>query len=116
MIAGYTEGRGSRKYFGALVLGLYDGDELKFIGSVGTGFDEGTQQQIFDKLQELRTAASLSGTAPALREKVDWVEPELVARVKYANWTTDDHLRAPVFLSLRNDRTAKDCTFEDAKT
>jgi len=115
VVAGYTEGRGSRKYFGALVLGLYAGRELKFIGSVGTGFDEGTQKSIFDKLQELRIAECPFERAPALREKVDWVKPELVARVKYANWTTDDHLRAPVFLSLRNDRTAKDCTFEDAK-
>jgi bifunctional non-homologous end joining protein LigD len=114
-VAGYTEGRGSRKYFGALVLGLYAGSELNFIGSVGTGFDEGTQKSIFDKLQELRIAECPFERAPALREKVDWVKPELVARVKYANWTTDDHLRAPVFLSLRNDRNAKDCTFEDAK-
>jgi bifunctional non-homologous end joining protein LigD len=115
VVAGYTEGRGSRKYFGALVLGLYDGSELKFIGSAGTGFDEGTQKQIFDKLQKLGTPHGPFGTAPALREKVDWVKPELVARVKYANWTADDHLRAPVFLSLRNDRKAKDCTFEDAR-
>jgi bifunctional non-homologous end joining protein LigD len=115
VVAGYTEGRGSRKYFGALVLGLYAGSELNFIGSVGTGFDEGTQKSIFDKLQELRIAECPFERAPALREKVDWVKPELVARVKYANWTTDDHLRAPVFLSLRNDRNAKDCTFEDAK-
>ncbi len=115
VIAGYTEGRGSRKYFGALVLGLYDGDELKFIGSVGTGFDEGKQKSIFDSLQKLRTAKSSFGKTPALREKVEWVKPELVARVKYANWTTDDHLRAPVFLSLRNDRTPIDCTFKDAR-
>jgi bifunctional non-homologous end joining protein LigD len=115
VIAGYTEGRGSRKYFGALVLGLYDGDELKFIGSVGTGFDEGKQKSIFDGLQKLRAAKSPFGRAPALREKVEWVKPELVARVKYANWTTDDHLRAPVFLSLRNDRTPIDCTFKQAQ-
>jgi bifunctional non-homologous end joining protein LigD len=115
VIAGYTEGRGTRKYFGALVLGLYDGGELKFIGNAGTGFDEGKQKSIFDNLQKLRTAISPFAKVPALREKVVWVEPELVARVKYANWTTDDHLRAPVFLSLRNDRIAKDCTFEDAK-
>jgi bifunctional non-homologous end joining protein LigD len=115
VIAGYTEGRGTRKYFGALVLGLYDGGELKFIGSAGTGFDEGKQKSIFDDLQKRRTANAPFAKAPALREKVDWVKPELVARVKYANWTTDDHLRAPVFLSLRNDRTAQDCTFEDAK-
>jgi bifunctional non-homologous end joining protein LigD len=115
VIAGSTEGRGSRKYFGALVLGLYDKRELKFIGSVGTGFDEGTQKSIFESLRELRTTESPFAKPPELREKVDWVKPELVARVKFANWTTDEHLRAPVFLSLRNDRTAKDCTFEDAR-
>jgi bifunctional non-homologous end joining protein LigD len=115
VIAGYTEGRGSRKYFGALVLGLYDHGELKFIGNVGTGFDEGKQKSILERLEKLRTEQSPFREAPALREKVDWIKPELVARVKYANWTMDDHLRAPVFFSLRDDRAAKDCTFEDAK-
>jgi bifunctional non-homologous end joining protein LigD len=115
VIAGYTEGRGSRKYFGALVLGLYDKDELKFIGNVGTGFDEGKQKSIFERLQELRVSKCPFAKVPGIREKVDWVTPELVARVKYSNWTMDDHLRAPVFLSLRNDRTPQDCTFEDAK-
>ncbi|HUE43837.1 MAG TPA: DNA ligase D [Candidatus Sulfotelmatobacter sp.] len=115
VIAGYTEGRGSRKFFGALVLGLYEGRELKFIGSVGTGFDEGKQEEIFEQLKQLRTEKSPFAKAPALRENVDWIEPELVARVKYANWTNDNHLRAPVFLSLLTDRAAKDCTMEDAK-
>jgi bifunctional non-homologous end joining protein LigD len=114
VVAGYTEGRGSRKYFGALVLGLYDQGELKFIGNVGTGFDEETQESIFKKLQEWRTSRCPFQKPPALREKVDWIHPELVARVKYGNWTMDKHLRAPVFLSLRNDRTPEDCTFEDA--
>jgi bifunctional non-homologous end joining protein LigD len=114
VIAGYTEGRGSRKYFGALVLGLYQSQELKFIGSVGTGFTESRQKSIFDKLQPLRTGDSPFEKPPELREEVQWIKPELVARVKYANWTMDDHLRAPVFLSLRNDRNAKDCTFDDA--
>ncbi len=115
VIAGYTEGRGSRKYFGALVLGLYDKRELQFIGNVGTGFDEGKQESIFDTLQALRRSQCPFGKVPVLREKVDWITPELVARVKYANWTMDDHLRAPVFLSLRNDRTPQDCTFQEAK-
>jgi bifunctional non-homologous end joining protein LigD len=115
VIGGYTEGRGSRKFFGALVLGLYDGRELKFIGSVGTGFDEAKQEKIFDKLTRLHSKTSPFAKMPALRENVDWVEPELVARVKYANWTNDNHLRAPVFLSLLTDRAAKDCTMEDAK-
>ena len=115
VIAGYTEGRGSRKFFGALVLGLYQGKELTFIGSVGTGFDESRQEKIFDQLQRRRTKTSPFARIPALRENVEWVEPELVARVKYANWTNDNHLRAPVFLSLLTDRSAKDCTMEDAK-
>ncbi|MGC1907451.1 MAG: non-homologous end-joining DNA ligase [Candidatus Acidiferrum sp.] len=115
VIVGYTEGRGTRKFFGALVLGLYNNDELKFIGSVGTGFDEGKQEAIFAKLRELRTDRAPFAEVPVLREDVEWVEPKLVARVKYANWTNDNHLRAPVFLGLRNDRTPKGCTFEDAK-
>jgi bifunctional non-homologous end joining protein LigD len=115
VVAGYTEGRGSRRFFGALVLGLYEGKELKFIGSVGTGFDEAKQEKIFDQLERRRTKTSPFAKMPALRENVDWVEPELVARVKYANWTNDNHLRAPVFLSLLTDRAAKDCTMEDAK-
>jgi bifunctional non-homologous end joining protein LigD len=115
VVAGYTEGRGSRKFFGALVLGLFEGKELKFIGSVGTGFDEAKQEKIFAQLEQRRTKTSPFAKIPALRENVDWVEPELVARVKYANWTNDNHLRAPVFLSLLTDRAAKDCTMEDAK-
>jgi bifunctional non-homologous end joining protein LigD len=115
VIVGYTEGRGSRKFFGALALGLYDEDELKFIGSVGTGFDEGKQEAIFAQLGELRTESAPFSKVPTFREDVEWVEPKLVARVKYANWTNDSHLRAPVFLTLRNDRTPKECTFEDAK-
>ena len=115
VIAGYTEGRGSRKFFGALVLGLYEGRELKFIGNVGTGFDEAKQEKIFDQLTRLSAKTSPFARIPALRENVEWVEPALVARVKYANWTNDNHLRAPVFLSLLTDRAAKDCTMEDAK-
>ena len=115
VIAGYTAPRGSRKYFGALVLGLYDKRELKFIGSVGTGFDESTQEAVFAKLEQLRTSRCPFRTVPALREAVDWVKPEMVARVKYGNWTEDSHLRVPVFLSLRNDRTPEECTFDDAR-
>jgi bifunctional non-homologous end joining protein LigD len=111
VVAGYTAGRGSRKYFGALVLGLYEKRELKFIGSVGTGFDEELQKSIFDRLQELRVTRSAFRQVPKLREEVQWVKPELVARVKYGNWTDDAHVRVPVFLSLRNDRTVEECTF-----
>jgi bifunctional non-homologous end joining protein LigD len=113
VIAGYTAPRGSRKYFGAIVLGLYDKGELLFIGSAGTGFDDETQQDVFEKLQELETSRAPFTKVPKLREEVTWIKPELVARIKYGNWTDDKHLRAPVFLGLRNDRKAKDCTFEE---
>jgi len=114
VVAGYTAGRGSRKYFGALVLGLYDKQELKFIASVGTGFDEEKQESLFETLQELHTPRSAFRQPPSLREAVEWVKPELVVRVKYANWTNDRHLRAPVFLSVRKDLTPEECTFDAA--
>lgn len=111
VVAGWTEGRRSRKYFGALVLGLYRDGKLQFIGSVGTGFDEAKQKQIFDALQEMRVAKSAFESVPQLAEKVEWVRPEMVGRVRFANWTDGENLRAPVFLSLRNDKLAKSCTF-----
>jgi bifunctional non-homologous end joining protein LigD len=113
VIAGYTAPRGNRKYFGALVLGLYDKGDLQFIGSAGTGFDDETQRDVFGKLQQLETSRVAFSKVPKLREEVTWIRPELVARIKYGNWTDDQHLRAPVFLGLRNDRQPKDCTFED---
>jgi bifunctional non-homologous end joining protein LigD len=115
VIAGYSAGRGGRKYFGALVLGLYDKGELQFIGSAGTGFDDETQREVFEKLQKLETNRAPLSKVPKLREEVTWIKPELVVRVKYGNWTDDKHLRAPVFLGLRNDRKPKDCTFEDSQ-
>jgi bifunctional non-homologous end joining protein LigD len=113
VIAGYTAPRGSRKYFGALVLGLYDQGELQFIGSAGTGFDDATQEDVFKTLQELETSHAPFSKVPQLREEITWIKPDLVARIKYGNWTDDKHLRAPVFLGLRNDRRPEDCTFED---
>ncbi len=115
VIAGYTAPRRSRKYFGALVLGLYEGDELKFIGNVGTGFDESTLKEIFETLQELRSPQSPFKEIPKIAEEVQWLKPKLVARVKYGNWTDDNHLRVPVFLSVRHDVSPTECTFEGEK-
>lgn len=114
VIAGWTAPRGSRSYFGALVLGLYDKNTLKYIGNVGTGFNDAMLKGLLEQLQVLRTPRSPFREVPKTRESVEWVRPELVARVKYANWTQDQHLRAPVFLSIRNDLNPKDCTFESA--
>ena len=115
VVGGWTAPRRSRKYFGALVVGLYNGKQLQAIGSVGTGFDEEQQRTIFEKLQTLRVDKSPFHPVPRLAEAVEWVKPELVARVKFANWTDGDNLRAPVFLSMRNDRQAKSVTFASEK-
>ncbi len=114
-ILGWTAPRRTRQYFGALVLGLYDRKELKFIGSVGTGFDQKTQEEILGQLEKLKVQRSPLREPPKLREHVEWVRPSLVARVKFTNWTDDNHLRAPVYLSLRKDRSPEDCTFTAAR-
>jgi bifunctional non-homologous end joining protein LigD len=116
VIIGWTAPRRARQYFGALVLALYeDKKELQFIGSVGTGFDQKTQKDLLAQLEKLRVARSPLGNPPKLREHVEWVRPAMVASVKFANWTEDTHLRAPVFLGIRKDRTPEECTFSAAR-
>ena len=115
VVVGWTAPRHTRQYFGALVLALYDANELKFIGSAGTGFDQQRQREILAQLEKIRIEAAPLKQVPKLREHVEWVRPEMVARVKYANWTDDKHLRAPVFLSVRKDRSAEECTFAAAE-
>jgi len=112
VIIGWTAPRRTRQYFGALVLALYDEKkELQFIGSAGTGFDQKTQKDLLAQLEQLRVARSPLRNPPKLREHVEWVRPAMVARIKFANWTEDNHLRAPVFLGIRKDRPPEECTF-----
>jgi bifunctional non-homologous end joining protein LigD len=115
VVCGWTAPRRSREFFGSLVLGLYDGPQLEFIGSVGTGFDYTKQKEIYEQLQKLRQAKSVFSDVPKLKEKIEWVQPQLVARVKYGNWTDGGRLRAPVFLAMRTDVSAKDCTLPAAR-
>jgi bifunctional non-homologous end joining protein LigD len=116
VVVGWTAPRRTRQYFGALVLALYDENkELQFIGSAGTGFGQKTQKDLLAQLEELRVARSPLRNPPKLREHVEWVRPAMVARIKFANWTEDNHLRAPVFLGIRKDRTPEECTFDAAR-
>jgi bifunctional non-homologous end joining protein LigD len=102
VVGGYTPGEGGRKStFGALSLGYYDDGELRFIGNVGSGFTDKTLQSTLEKLKEREIDKSpFNGPVEG---KPQWVQPTLVAQVKYQDWTKDDHLRAPVFLGLRDD-------------
>jgi len=120
VIGGYTDPEGSREYFGALVLGLYDQQgRLIHVGQAGTGFDQKTLKEIFAGLQPLKTKQNpFYGEIGGLR-KVQFVRPELVAEIKFAEWTHETaeggmKLRAPVFMGLRFDKAAEECRLEDA--
>ncbi len=111
VIAGFTEGE--RDYFGALVLAYYQGKKLVHAGNVGTGFDRKQMAAIHQRMAPLVTPKSpLSGKAKVPVRGTSWLRPELVAQVKFSNWTPDGHLRAPVFLGLREDVNPQDCVRE----
>ena len=110
VIGGFTHGE--RDYFSSLVLGLYDGQKLTHAGQVGTGFNEKSLKEIYSKIEPLITKKSpFTGTVKALRD-VTWIEPELVAEIKYLEMTPDGLLRAPVFVGLRPDKDPKECVRE----
>jgi bifunctional non-homologous end joining protein LigD len=119
VIGGYTDPEGSREYFGALVLGLYDKkDRLIHVGQVGTGFDQRTLKDIADQLRPLETKENpFHGEVAALRQ-VHFVRPELVAEIKFTEWTHETEeggskLRAPVFIGLRDDKSPEECRLDN---
>jgi len=110
VIGGFTEPQGDRDYFGALVLGGHDGKKLKWVGNVGTGFDQKTLASLYNRMKPLVTDKCPFAERPKPDRGMTWVRPELIAQVKYANWTQDNRLRAPVYLGLRNDLDAREVT------
>ena len=120
VVGGYTEPEGSRAYFGSLVLGLYDNQRrLIHVGQAGSGFDTKMLKSIWQKLEPRKTTKNpFFGPVEALK-KAHWVAPELVAEVKFSEWTHETSeggvkLRAPVFLRLRDDKSPEECLFEPA--
>ncbi len=126
VIGGYTEGEGSRtKTFGGVLVGYYAGDELRFAASVGSGFTDSMLDSTKKQLENLRTAAPSFANPPTTiggrwsggkSARCLWVKPELVARVKFSNWTRENNLRAPVFLGLRTDVDPSTITREEPVT
>lgn len=107
VIGGFSAPKGSRTEFGALLLGYYDGDALRYAGKVGTGFDTATLQELGGKLRALRTEQSPFADGATIRERgVTWVSPKLVAQVAFTEWTGSGRLRHPRFLGLRDDKPA----------
>lgn len=112
VIGGYTQPRGSRSHFGALVVGLYRGKELHYVAHIGGGFNQPTLGKVFRLLQPLKTNSSAFEAVPKTNEPVQWVKPRLVAEVKFSEWTADNRMRHPVFIGLRVDKKPQHCKFE----
>ncbi len=112
VIGGYTEPRGSRFGFGALLVGYYRGGVLVFAGKVGTGFDHDTLRRLGERLAQLETPVSPFADDPLPRSGVHWVKPRLVAQIAFTEWTRDDKLRHPRFLGLRDDKRPQDVARE----
>lgn len=109
VIGGFTEPRGSRSGFGALLLGLYDGKELRYAGHVGTGFNSKLLQSLTAELKKIERKSSPFADRVVSNTKPHWVDPKLVAQVRFTEWTRDGFLRHPAFLGLRIDKNPKEC-------
>ncbi len=111
IICGFTEPKGSRKKFGALILGKYFKGEMVFCGHTGGGFNDTSLSEIYEKLKPLITKKSVFKVTPKTNTKPTWVKPELVAEVKYTELTKDHIYRHPIFLRLRDDIESDDVAF-----
>ena len=103
VVAGYTEPRQSRAFFGALLLGVYDHGELTYIGHTGTGFTHAELEGLHRRMRALEVPTCPFRVRPATNERPHWIRPELVADVQFSEWTRDGRLRAPVYVGLRDD-------------
>ncbi len=112
VVGGYTTPQGSRAHFGALHLGLYDGERLVYVSKVGTGFDGAGLDRLIERLRPLaRPTSPFDAGTPAGRGH-HWVEPRLVCEVRFTEWTAEGGLRHPTFLGLRDDKPAQECRRE----
>ncbi|HMS64378.1 MAG TPA: DNA ligase D [Ignavibacteria bacterium] len=109
IIAGYSLPLKSRKYFGSLILGIYENKDLKYIGNCGTGFTDESLKELYEKLKPIESSEMPFKIKPVIRGnkgKSVWVKPILVCDVKFSEWTNDGHMRHPVFNGIRNDKSA----------
>jgi bifunctional non-homologous end joining protein LigD len=112
IIGGYTDARGGRSGFGALLLGYYRGGKLVYAGKVGTGFNQDLLRRLGEKLTGLETPGSPFAEDGLPPRGVHWVKPKLVAQIGFTEWTAGGKLRHPRFLGLRNDKRPEDVVRE----
>jgi len=115
VVVGWTDPQGSRHHFGALLLAVYDDGRLRFTGSVGTGFDEAELERVGTRLAARARDVSPLEQTPKSLARAHWVEPTLVAEVRFTEWTSDGLLRHPTYLGLREDKKTEDVRREGPK-
>ena len=114
VVGGWTEPRNTRSRFGALLLGVYDDDRagrpLVYVGHTGTGFDQKELERVYKLLKAREVDRTPFADRMKTNEPAHWVRPELVAQVRFTEWTDDHKLRHPVYLGLRDDKPAAEVT------
>jgi len=120
VVGGWTEPRQTRQYFGALLLGVYEGEgagrRLTYVGHTGTGFDQRELARVSRLLEEREISASPFSERIRTNEPAHWARPDLVAEVRFTEWTDDGKLRHPVYLGLRDDKPAAAIAREERKS
>lgn len=125
VIGGYTPPAGTRKHFGAILVGYYTNNRLMFAGKVGTGFTAKSLSILHDKFRAeerddcpfvdfslKQNGKWVQGITPSEMRKCTWINPVFVCEIKFAEWTRDEKLRQPVFLGLREDKSPKEVVRE----
>ncbi len=122
VIGGYTDPKGTREHFGSIVLGQYDDrGRLIHVGQAGSGFTDRSHAEMWKKLHAIETKNNPFATKVESTRRTHWVEPKLVAQIKFTEWTHEGEsggvkMRAPVFLGLREDKRPEECRFEEARS
>ncbi len=112
VVGGWTEPKGSRKGFGALLLGVYQAGKLRYVGSVGTGFSAKLLSELSAKLRKIGRKTSPFANDVDVRPLPHWTSPDLVVEVRFSEWTRDGYLRQPAYLGLRPDKRAREVVAE----
>jgi bifunctional non-homologous end joining protein LigD len=112
VVGGWTDPKGSRRGFGALLLGVYQKGALRYVGSVGTGFSTKLLTELSARLRKMERKTSPFANDVDVRPRPHWTSPELVVEVRFSEWTRDGYLRQPAYLGLRPDKSAREVVAE----